>query len=236
APMRDRAALSSRCMPEVAGAARDALSALGLAVDHALDASIDNPLLGETHCTNNAGHMHSQSLAMACDTLRVALGALGSISERRTARLVDGAHCDLPRFLVADASRLGERSGLMIASYTAAALVAELRVRSAPAATCAPPVCGGFEDHGSMSALAARLCREHVAQVQSLVAIELVAAAQGFDLAHRLRPAPPRLSPALAALVSALRDHVPFCDGDDRVVADDIAAARLVLHFGHETL
>jgi histidine ammonia-lyase len=152
--------------------------------------------------------------------------SLAVISQRRLAALLDPSRSGgLPAFLRHPQAAPGVDSGLMMAEYTAAALVVELRTRSAPAAVHSIPVCAGTEDHASMSALAARQAIFAVETAQTVVAIELYAACQAVDVA----PLP--LPPALAALHAAVRAHCPP-RVDDRLLADDLEAVRRLVAAG----
>src|SRR6185503_20422120 len=180
--------------------------------EHELDAASDNPVLLEdgSLCSNSAttgGH----ELAQALDLLAGALVALAVASERRTAALLDGSA--LPLALRHPRARAGVDSGLLIAQYTATALVAELRVRGGAASAHSIPTCPG-EDQVSMSALAARQAGFAVHRARTVVAIELLCASQAVDLSGVA------LAPPLAALHARVRVPVWV---EDRFLAEDIA-------------
>jgi histidine ammonia-lyase len=221
-----REPLSTRCAPQVLGAARESVARARRVVDRELNATIDNPsLFPDGDLANNAGTMDAQALSEALDALATSAISVAVMSERRTARLLDPAlNGGLPAFLVHPRAKPGVCSGLMIAQYTAAALVAELRAASAPASVQSLPVSNGTEDHGSMSALAARRAATVIGNATLVVAVELLVAAQAVDL----RGAVGRLPPPLAEAHRALRGRVPVMI-DDRLLGDDIDAAASCL-------
>src|SRR5690606_17840806 len=214
-----RAPLSSRYAPQVHGAARTALAAARAAVEAELGAGADNPVLPpDGGAISNSATTGGQELALALDMLATAVTSVAVASERRTAGLLDG-RAGLPRFLRHRRARPGVDSGLMIAQYTAAALVAELRARGGAATVHSSPSCAGVEGHVSMSALAARQAARAVELAGHVLAIELLCACQAVDLAGRALPAP------LAAAHRALRERVPTWV-EDRLLADDVASVR----------
>ena len=217
---RLRDALSLRCIPQVLGAVRDALDHAAAVLTVEINAANDNPLFGvdDGWVTSNSGNFHGQAAAQALDAAATAIISLAVIAERHAARLVDPHHnAGLPAFLIHPDARPGENSGFMIAQYTAAALVAELRTQAVPASIQSIPTCGNTEDHVPMAPLAARRTAQAVALAREVVAIEALLAAQAIDL----RGTPP--APALQPLHAALRARVPVML-TDRVMADDIAA------------
>ena len=160
-------------------------------------------------------------MALVFDTLAAASADLASISERRTERLVNPALSgDLPAFLVTEG---GLNSGLMMVHVTAAALVSECKANAFPASVDSIPTSAGKEDHVSMGPIAARKLARNVENLETVLAIELLAAAQGLDLRRPLRS-----SPILEEARGILRARVPFWERD-RYAADDIEAARRVL-------
>lgn len=224
-PMREP--LSTRSAHHVAGAARDACARARQVLERELCADVDNPLIdADGWSTNNAANCHAQALAEALDLARTSATAQAVASERRCARLLDPAmNGGLPAFLIPPDAVAGVSSGLMIAQYTAAALVAELRLDAAPAAIQSMPVCAGTEDLAPMGALAARRLRAAIARAETVVAIEILAAGQALDLGG---VAP---TPGLRAAHEALRSAVPP-PGEDRLVGDDIAAVVELLRAG----
>jgi histidine ammonia-lyase len=197
---------SLRCAPQVHGAARDALAYARRVVEIEMNSANDNPLLfpadGDVIC---AGNFHGEPVAMALDFAAVGLAELGNISERRTDRLLAGGR-SLPRFLI---RHEGLNSGLMLAQYTAAALVSESKLLASPASVDSIPTSAGQEDHVSMGTIAARKLRQLLANSQRVVAIELLAAAQALDLLGR-----ERLGAGTTAAWAAVRRRVPFIEQD----------------------
>ncbi len=227
-PSRLRDGLSLRCIPQVLGATRDAVAHVAHGLEIEINAANDNPIFGlaDGWVTSNSGNFHGQRAAELLDYLANSLTSLAVISERRSARLVDAnLNGGLPPFLIHPDAAPGENSGFMIAQYTAAALVAELRCRSVPAAIQSVPTCANTEDHVPMAPIAARRAAFAVETARRIVAIELLLAAQALDL-RRIRPAP-----ALRTLYTALRERVPTMV-HDRVMAEDIAAALEVIAAG----
>ena len=224
-------AYSLRCMPQVHGAVRDALAYVRGAVSIELNAATDNPLLfvedGEAVALSG-GNFHGEPIALAMDCLGIAVAELGSISERRIARLVDN-HANegvLPPFLTPSS---GLHSGFMLAQYTAAALVSENKVLAHPASVDSIPTSAGMEDHVSMGTIAARKGREIVGNVTDILAIELMAAAQGIDL--RLRQQPGRLGKGTEAAHRMVREVVPYLERDV-LMYPHLAAVRALVSDG----
>lgn len=217
-------AYSLRCAPQVAGAARDtATFAAGIA-DAELDSAIDNPLVLPDGRVESCGNFHGAPLAYACDFLAIACADVGAMAERRTDRLLDASRsAGLPPFLADDP---GVNSGLMLAHYTQAALVAENRRLATPASVDSFPTSAMQEDHVSMGWGAARKLRHSIANLERIVTVELVAAARGLELREPLAPAK-----GTAAAVAALRAIVPGF-GPDRWVAPELAAAERAVRDG----
>lgn len=215
---------SVRCSPQVAGAARDTLEfARGVAAVE-LSSTIDNPVVLENGEVESTGNFHGEPLAFAADFLAIAAAEVGAIAERRVDRLLDPHRSEgLPPFL---AEEPGVNSGLMVAQYTAAALVAENRRLAAPASVDSIPTSGMQEDHVSMGWGAALKLRGVLDNLTHILAVELVAAARAQDLRSPLKA-----SPATAAVRDALRKQVAGV-GPDRVLAPELAAAeRLIRGF-----
>ncbi len=224
-PSRMRDALSLRCIPQVLGATRDAIEHAVEALEIEINAANDNPLFGvaDGFVTSNSGNFHGQRAAEALDYAANSVTSLAVMSERRSARLVDPNHNGgLPAFLIHPEAVPGANSGFMIAQYTAAAVVAELRMRAIPAAIQSIPTSANTEDHVPMAPLAARRAAFSVDNAWTVIAIEALLAAQGLAL-RGLDPAP-----ALAPLHEAIREAVPTMI-DDRVISEDISALRGVL-------
>ncbi len=211
-----------RCAPQVHGAVRDVLAHARRVIDTELGAVVDNPVVAADGEVLTTGNFHGEPLAFAADMLAIALAELASISERRTDRLLDPSFSrGLPPFLATDA---GTNSGYMLAQYTAASVVSENKVLAHPASVDTIPTSGNQEDHVSMGWTAVRKLREVVANVRTVLAVELVCAAQGVDL--RADVAVP--GPATAAVHAQLRSEVPRMDRD-REVAPQIAAVDALL-------
>ncbi|MBX6362880.1 MAG: histidine ammonia-lyase [Gemmatimonadetes bacterium] len=217
-------AYSLRCMPQVHGAARQALAYVRQVLEIEVNSVTDNPLIfPEEGRILSGGNFHGQPVAQVLDLLAMACADLASISERRIARLVDPALSGLPAFLTADA---GVNSGLMMAQIVAASLVTEARLRAAPASTDSVPTDANREDHVSMGVAAALKAREAVGLLETVLAIELLAAAQGLEFLKPLRPGAgvERAYDALRSVVPPLRE--------DRVLAPDIDAALALVRRG----
>jgi histidine ammonia-lyase len=220
-------AYSLRCAPQVLGAARETVAfATGLA-DAELRSAIDNPLVLPDGRVESCGNFHGAPLAYACDFLAIACADAGAIAERRTDRLLDPTRsAGLPAFLADDP---GVNSGLMIAHYSQAAMVAENRRLAVPAAVDSLPTSAMQEDHVSMGWGAARKLRNAIANLQRIVAIELIAAARALELRAPLRPAA-----GTDAARAAVRELVPGFGPDRhiapelRVVAAAVADGRLL--------
>jgi histidine ammonia-lyase len=217
-------AYSLRCAAQVHGAAREGFRFFSELVTADLNAVTDNPLVFEDPPeVISAGNFHGQSLALAFDTLRLALADLGSISERRTFRLVSPSlNGRLPAFLTHDA---GASSGYMVIQYTAAALVAELRALAQPVSIDSVSTSDNQEDHVSMGMTAALMTLDAAERLEKIVAIELLCACQALDC----DPGPPGAS--VASLHAAVRAVVPTLTVD-RPPAYDLAAVLPLVHDG----
>ena len=185
-----------------------------VAVD--LNAVTDNPIVfSDPLEAVSAGNFHGQSLALAFDVLRIALADLASISERRTFRIVSPSlNGDLPPFLT---RKPGRQSGYMLAQITAAALLAELRALAHPVSTDNVPTSDNQEDHVSMGMTGALLTLESVRRAETIVAIELLCAAQGIELTEG------EPGPRTARIAAAVRERVPLLT-EDRPPGPDIEA------------
>jgi histidine ammonia-lyase len=207
---------SFRCQPQVMGAALDLLRQVAGTLTIEANAVTDNPIIFGEEAVSG-GNFHAEPVAFAADILAMALAEIGSISERRTAILVDPKMSGLPPFLTQDS---GVNSGFMIAQVTAAALVSENKSLAWPASVDTIPTSAGQEDHVSMATHAGAKARRIAGNAAGVVGIELLAAAQGIDF-HR----PLRTSPRLEAAVALIRAAVPFYERD-RYMADDLAWAQ----------
>jgi histidine ammonia-lyase len=212
---------SLRCQPQVMGACLDQFRYAAAILEREADSVTDNPLVfADDDTALSGGNFHAEPVAFAADAIAIALAEVGSMSERRIAMLTDGTISGLPMFL---ADRPGLDSGMMIAHVTAAALTAENRQRAAPASVDSIPTSANQEDHVSMATHAARRLHDMIENAANIVAIEVLAAAQGIDV-H----APLRSSAVLEDAKALLRERVPKLE-HDRFLAPDIAAAyRLV--------
>ncbi|WP_435886421.1 histidine ammonia-lyase [Streptomyces hirsutus] len=239
-------AYSVRCAPQVAGAGRDTIAHARLVAERELAAAIDNPvvLLDDTGSGGTGtdgtgsgasgsrggrmesnGNFHGAPVAYVLDFLAIAVADLGSIAERRTDRLLDKNRSHgLPPFLADDA---GVDSGLMIAQYTQAALVSELKRLAVPASADSIPSSAMQEDHVSMGWSAARKLRTSVDNLTRVIAVELYAAARAVELREGLTPAP-----ATRAVVEAAREAGVGGPGPDRHLAPDLAAAEAFVRDG----
>ncbi|WP_435800149.1 histidine ammonia-lyase [Streptomyces coeruleorubidus] len=228
-------AYSVRCAPQVAGAGRDTMAHARLVADRELASAVDNPVVlpggtsqafgtGGGRVESN-GNFHGAPVAYVLDFLAVAVADLGSIAERRTDRLLDKNRSHgLPPFLADDA---GVDSGLMIAQYTQAALVSELKRLAVPASADSIPSSAMQEDHVSMGWSAARKLRTAVDNLTRVLAVELYAATRAVELREGLSPAP-----ATRAVIEALREAGVQGPGPDRFLAPDLAAADAFVRDG----
>ncbi|KWT62426.1 histidine ammonia-lyase [Streptomyces albus subsp. albus] len=211
-------AYSVRCAPQVAGAGRDTLDHARLVASRELAAAVDNPVVLADGRVESNGNFHGAPVAYVLDFLAVAAADLGSIAERRTDRLLDKNRSHgLPAFLAADP---GVDSGLMIAQYTQAALVSELKRLAAPASVDSIPSSAMQEDHVSMGWSAARKLRTAVDNLTRVLAVELYAATRAVEMRDGLTPAP-----ATRAVLAAVRAAGVQGPGEDRFLAPDLEAA-----------
>lgn len=219
-----------RCVPQVHGAVRDAIAYLQWVLNIELNAVNDNPLIfvdEESGAVDviSAGNFHGEPVAIAMDYTALALTDLGNMSERRTARLVDADSNGgvLPMFLTEQG---GLESGFMMAQYTAAALASENKVLAHPASADSLPTSANTEDHVSMGATAVRQTAQIIEHVETIVAIELLCAAQGIDFRRRLGGLPEaRQGAGTAVAYDLIREQVPFIE-EDVVLAPHIEAVR----------
>ncbi len=210
-----------RCQPQVMGAALDILRMAAHTLATEANAVSDNPLIfPEDGVALSGGNFHGEPVAFAADMIALAVAEIGSLAERRIAMLVDANLSGLPAFLT---PRPGINSGFMIPQVTAAALVSENKQRAYPSSVDSIPTSANQEDHVSMSAHAACRLMPMVDNAFAVVAIELLAAAQGCDF-H----APLTSSPVLERVRSCLRRSVPHLDGDRHMQPDMEAAIALV--------
>lgn len=217
-------AYSIRCMPQVHGTLRDALTHIARIVEVEMNSATDNPLVfADTSEVLSGGNFHGQPLALASDLLAAALADLSSISERRIENLVNPDLSGLPGFLT---PHPGLNSGMMIVQVLAAALVSENKALSHPASVDSIPTSANREDHVSMSPIAARKARLIVANAERVLAAELLCAAQGLEFRHGLRP-----GKGADAAYRHLREHVKPL-GRDRTLHRDIEAVERLIRRG----
>ncbi|OHC92292.1 MAG: histidine ammonia-lyase [Sphingomonadales bacterium RIFCSPHIGHO2_01_FULL_65_20] len=213
-----------RCQPQVMGAALDVLRQAATTLSIEANCVSDNPLIfPDTDEALSGGNFHAEPVAFAADMIALTICEIGSLSERRTAMLVDPALSGLPAFLTA---KPGLNSGFMIPQVTAAALVSENKQKAYPASVDSIPTSANQEDHVSMAAHGARRLLAMVESANAVVGIELLAAAQGCDF-HR----PLGSSTALEAVRSLIREGIPHLD-EDRHFHPDIEAALSLVRSG----
>jgi histidine ammonia-lyase len=223
-------AYSLRCSPQVHGAARDTVEYAATIAGRELASAVDNPVVlvapadGETRVESN-GNFHGAPVAYVLDFLAIIAADAASISERRTDRFLDKARSHgLPAFLAGDP---GVDSGHMIAQYTQAAIVSELKRLAVPASVDSIPSSAMQEDHVSMGWSAARKLRRAVDGLTRVIAIEVLTAARALDLRAPLEP-----SPATAAVVRLLRSSGIQGPGPDRHLSPEIEAAVELVRSG----
>jgi histidine ammonia-lyase len=217
-------AYSLRCMPQVHGASRDALSHVTDVVTRECNAVTDNPLVfADTDDVISAGNFHGQPVALVMDYAKIAIAELANISERRVEHMLDPAVSGLPAFL---SRQGGLNSGLMISQYTAASLVSENKVLAHPASVDSIPTSANQEDHVSMGTTSARQCAMILENATWVIAIELLNAVQALDFHHPLLP-----GPGVGAARNAVRAVVPPIDAD-RILTPDLEAVRALMQSG----
>jgi histidine ammonia-lyase len=217
-------AYSMRCMPQVHGAMRDALTHIAAVVEREMNAATDNPLVfADTGEVLSGGNFHAQPVAQAADLLAAAVADLSSICERRVENLVNPDLSGLPGFLT---PHPGLCSGMMLVQVLAAALVSENKALSFPAGVDSIPTSANREDHVSMSTAAARKSRAVVTNATRVLACELLCGAQGLEFHRPLRPAR-----GVEAAYRHLREHVrPL--GRDRTLHRDLEAVERLVRSG----
>ena len=217
-------AYSLRCMPQVHGAARAALAYIEQVLEVEANSATDNPLIfPEEGLVISGGNFHGQPVAQVLDLLAIVCADLASISERRIARLIDPVLSGLPAFLVREA---GVNSGMMMPQIVAAALVADLRLRAHPASVDNIPTDNNKEDHVSMGVHSALKAREAARLLESVLALELLTAAQALEFLKPLKP-----GRGVQRAYEIVRDCVPALDRD-RAMSGDIAALTDLVHSG----
>jgi histidine ammonia-lyase len=214
-----------RCQPQVTGAAMDLLRQAGRTLEIEANAATDNPLvLTQSGQIVSGGNFHAEPVAFAADIIALAVAEIGAISQRRVALMVDPTlSFDLPPFLTPNP---GLNSGFMIAEVTSAALMSENKHLANPCSTDSTPTSANQEDHVSMAAHGARRLLRMVANLERILGIELLCAAQGVEFR-----APLQTSPHLGSLLNRLRRDVPTL-GEDRVMAPDLEKAAELVRSG----
>ena len=217
-------AYTLRCAPQIHGASKDAVAHARRVIDIEINATTTNPLIfPDTEEVRLGGNFHGQPVAMAADYLSMGLAELGSVAERRIERLVNPQLSDLPAFLVKQG---GLNSGYMIGQYAAAALVSENKVLAHPACVDSIPTSANKEDHVSMGTIAIRQSREILTNVETVVAIELLCAAQAYDLlteAQRLKA-----GRGTREAYRVIRQYVPYMDRDRELYQDMETMVRVL--------
>ncbi|HUL38808.1 MAG TPA: histidine ammonia-lyase [Methanomassiliicoccales archaeon] len=209
-------AYTLRCAPQVLGACLDAFLQAKRVLEVEMNSSVDNPLVFEDGDVISGGNFHGMPVAMALEQATLAAHVIGSFSERRVARLVDGKLSHLPHFLT---SSKGLESGMMIPQYTAASLVSESKVKCFPACADSIPTSANQEDFNSMGSVSALKLMDVVENTERVVAIELLCACQGLEFAKFL---PGR---GVQAAREVVRSRVPALE-EDRSMSQDIEALR----------
>jgi len=208
-----------RCIPQVHGASHDALAHCSEVIERELNSVTDNPLVFADGDIVSGGNFHGQPLALALDYAAIALAEIASISERRTYLLLEG-HDGLPKLLMKDT---GINSGFMIPQYTAAALVSENKVLCHPASVDSIPTSLGQEDHVSMGSISALKLLNVLHNVEHVLAVEMLTAAQALDFRAPLRP-----GRGVQRAHQVIRGSVGHADEDYEVGADIDACTRLL--------
>ncbi|MGD8505269.1 MAG: histidine ammonia-lyase [Candidatus Bathyarchaeota archaeon] len=217
-----------RCTPQVLGSVREAIDYVRNVVEIEINSATDNPLVfAEDEVCFSGGNFHGQPVALAMDILGVALATVGNLAERRIARLTDeNLSQGLPAFLIPEKADAGIQSGFMAVQYTAAALASENKVLAHPASVDSIPTSANFEDFVSMGPTAARKAMEILHNVEYIVAIELLCAAQGAYIRGS-----EKLGKGTKAAYSLLRKKVPPLK-KDKPMYEDIEATKNLIHSG----
>ena len=216
-------AYTLRCIPQVYGAVMDTIDYVEKVLSIEINSATDNPLIfADENEAISGGNFHGEPLAFAMDYLGIALSEIGSISERTIDRLVNPHKSGLPPFLAKDS---GVNSGFMIAQYTTAALVSENKILAHPASVDSIPTSAGQEDHVSMGPIAARHARDILSNVENVIAVEMLAAAQGMDF-WKEKP-----GKGAAIAYSVVRRYIPFMD-EDRILYKDMEVIRKIVNNG----
>lgn len=214
-----------RCVPQVHGAARDAFAYAKRVVEIEINSATDNPIIFvEDGFSLSGGNFHGEPVGIAMNTLAIGIAEIASISERRTAKLVDKSNNHgLPAFLI-DPQLGGLNSGLMIPQYTAAALVSENKVLAHPSSVDSIPTSANQEDHVSMASIGSRHAARIIENTRRVLAIELLSAAQGLEFRDISK-----LSPASQAVYRAIRSVSPAITQDRELYRDIHAIDGLLM-------
>ncbi len=216
-------AYTLRCIPQVFGAVIDTIDYVEKVIQIEINSATDNPLIfAEENEAISGGNFHGEPLAFVMDFLGIALSEIANISERTIDRLVDPYKSGLVPFLVKDT---GLNSGFMIAQYTAAALVSENKVLAHPSSVDSIPTSAGQEDHVSMGTIAARHARDISRNVENVIAIQMLVAAQGINFWSE--------SPGVGTKAAhhLIRKYIPFME-KDKAIYKDIEIARELINSG----
>ena len=213
-----------RCVPQVHGAVRDAFDYAKRVVEIEINSATDNPLIFvEDGFSLSGGNFHGEPIGIAMNTLAIGIAEIASISERRTAKMVDkNTNHGLPAFLI-DPQLGGLNSGLMIPQYTAAALVSENKILAHPSSVDSIPTSANQEDHVSMASIGSRHAARIIENTRRVLAIEMLSAAQGLEFRDHSK-----LSPACQIAYQAIRSVSPAI-GQDRELYRDIHAIDQLL-------
>lgn len=215
---------SIRCQPQVIGACLDVIKHVSTVLETEANAVTDNPLVfTDSKSVLSGGNFHAEPVALAADYLALAIAEIGALSERRIALLIDSHMSGLPPFLVKDG---GVNSGFMMAQVTAAALASENKSHAHPASVDSLPTSANQEDHVSMATFAGRRLHTMIDNVADIIAIELLAAAQGIEF-HR----PKKSSAVIEEVIAELREISPRYE-EDRSLSFDIRRVAAIVDHG----
>jgi len=211
---------SLRCIPQVHGASRNAWLHLKEILSIEINSVTDNPIILDSERAISGGNFHGEPIAIPMDYAAVAASELGNISDRRTYLLLEGGHGGLPKLLMRNT---GINSGFMIPQYTSAALVSENKSLCFPASSDSIPTSLGQEDHVSMGSISARKLNKIIDNLENILAVELVSAAQAFDYRR-----PMKSSPVLESCHSLIRSKIDHAE-EDRIFSEDLSSAREII-------
>lgn len=213
-------AYTLRCIPQILGPVLDTINYVNKIIETEINSATDNPLIFDDEVISG-GNFHGECLAFAMDFIKIAIAEIGNHSERLTERLVNPALSGLPAFLIKDS---GLNSGLMIAQYTAAALVSENKILAHPASVDSIPTSANQEDHVSMGAIASINAFKVLENVEKIVAINLMCACQGLDFLSQ------KTSPIILSAYKEVRKEVLFLE-KDRILYKDIEKMVDIIKF-----